>query len=191
VSYIALSWNLCSKGGWDVKEHRVYAYEPGGKKVRSAMTREIVDGGLGKGAQEAPCWLLAQVYKDAYYGGDSFQFSQAAQTKGYYHKIIWDLNSSQACCEENYPGGFNDCISSHYWIEHHNLGVGLWARPVYMKVWKHANRQGPSQQFNAQSSSEGWRCYDYNWSDEYWGVPPETINDKVSSIDMFYEVAEE
>lgn len=57
-----------------------------------------------------------------------------------------------------------------------------------MRVWKHANRRGPSQRYDAISTNEGYKCYDWDWSDEYWGFPPESVNDKVSSIDMYYTV---
>ncbi|MBC7188307.1 MAG: hypothetical protein H5U38_14880 [Calditrichaeota bacterium] len=185
----ACSEDGCAKGGWEVKEHRVFTYRPADKKLHSAVSGEIAEGSLRKPTQEPPCWLLARVFKDAGYGGDDFTFSQAAGTPGYYHKVIWDLTKSQSCCEESYPGGFNDCISSHSWIEDVNLGYNLYSIPVNMKVWKHANRQGPSEEFDAVQRSGHWECYDPNYADNYWGFPPETINDKVSSIDMFYQVA--
>ena len=167
-----------------MKEHRVYAYEPGGKKVPSAVTGEIGDGRLGKGATTA-CWKLAKVYKDAHYGGDSMWFSQETEGPGYFHKIIYNLGVSYYdLCFEDYYGGFNDCISSHEW------GEDYWwpykTVPDKLKVWKHANRQGPSHTFE-----NGHQRFDDDWQGEIWwnnGVP-ETINDKVSSLDMMYWVS--
>ncbi|MDZ7338913.1 MAG: hypothetical protein ONB30_10265 [candidate division KSB1 bacterium] len=190
--YVTFFEDGCGKGGWDVREHRVFAYRPGNKWVRSQVVGEVTDQRLAKASQEPPCWLLARVFKDAGYGGDDFTFSQAAGSVGYYHKVIWDLQNFQYCCDENYPGGFNDCISSHYWIEHHNLGAGMYSRPVSMKVWKDANRQGPYKNFDAISTDEGYKCFHPNYAEVRWkNAPWETINDKVSSIDMFYEVRSE
>ncbi|MEM4724554.1 MAG: hypothetical protein QXP01_06040, partial [Candidatus Hadarchaeum sp.] len=163
-------------------------YRPGNKWVRSQVVGEVTDQRLAKASQEPPCWLLARVCKDAGYGGGDFTFSQAAGSVGYYHKVIWDLQNFQYCCDEDYPGGFNDCISSHSWVEDVNLGWNLYSIPVKMTVWKHANRSGPSEEFDAVQRSGHWECYDANYADNYWGLPPETINDKVSSIDMFYRV---
>lgn len=173
------------RGGWDVKEHRLIAYDPVNRKVGSLQPTRPIEAALPKSTQ-VPCWLLAWVFKDAKYEGDKFQFSQATGTSGYYHKVIWDLNSSQACCEQNYPGGFNDCISSHMWPE--DCVADLKARPIWMKAWKHANRRGPNQRYDAICTKTGCACYDYDWSSEYWGFSPESVNDKGSSIDMYYTV---
>ncbi len=64
--------------------------------------------------------------------------------------------------------------------------------PDNFKVWRDAQRSGPSHTFNAAGSGCIRECYDDNWIDEYWwdnGLSV-TINDKVSSIDMSYWVVE-
>ncbi|MDZ7412725.1 MAG: hypothetical protein ONB15_04220 [candidate division KSB1 bacterium] len=178
--YVTFFEDGCGKGGWDVREHRVFAYHRSSKGVTSAPCGEIGDMTLAKTAQYF-CWHLAEVFKDAYHGGDFFRFSQSTEGPGAFHKVIWDLQSSATGCDGPYPGGFNDCISSHKWD--FDCWGSYCSYPKWLQVWKHANRQGPSHKF------EGWPArWDNNWSDEYWGLPPESINDKVSSIDMFYEV---
>ncbi|MBC7185733.1 MAG: hypothetical protein H5U38_01730 [Calditrichaeota bacterium] len=179
----ACSEDGCAAGGWEVKEHRVFTYDRASERVTSVVSDEIPDTQLRKATQYV-CWDLAEVFKDAHYGGDSFRFSQATQGAGYFHKVIWNLSSSQSCCLQNYPGGFNDCISSHSWAS-----VGWYpyqTTPHKLQVWKHANRSGPSHTFE-----NGHQDFDDDWEGEIWwqnGIP-ESINDKVSSIDMMYWVS--
>lgn len=168
-------------GGWDVKEHRLIAYDPVNRKVGSLQPTRPIEAGLPKSTQGG-CFTLATVYRDAHFGGDWFTFSQSVPGPGYYHKVIWDLNGSQGCCWQDYPGGFNDCISSHDWQP--SWGPGGDMAPVSLEVWKHANRQGPHYKFEGEKARR-----DNNWIDEKWRYSLESINDKVSSIDMFYRVS--
>jgi len=112
-------------------------------------------------------------------------FSQETEGPGYFHKIIYNLGVSYYdLCFEDYYGGFNDCISSHssdkdYWSSYQTY-------PDYMRVYKNANRGNPSYAFKGDHVR-----YDVDWSDEHWTDPPmpwESINDKVSSLDMAYKV---
>jgi len=70
---------------------------------------------LKKGAKSAfnICWELAEFGDGTYLSGTKFHFSQTTISDGWFHKIIYNLGSSQNCCETNYSGNLNDKISSH------------------------------------------------------------------------------
>lgn len=150
------------------------------QKITSLETNLLIEAGITCD----PCWSLATVWKDAYYSGSSFQFSQQTYSTGYFHKVINDLGAWASGCTVPFNGGFDNCISSHQWGNQTACGY----RTVVdrMKVWTRQNRSGDSYTFT------GTKAYhDNNWIDETYLDPlgfPHTINDEISSIDMMYYV---
>ncbi|HPG84538.1 MAG TPA: hypothetical protein PKY55_14735 [bacterium] len=174
-----------------IVESRIVNFDYKNNRILSESIASTEIHSLAKSFSYNICWSLAQVFEDADYSGDSFLFSQETSTTGYYHKIIYNLAQSQSCCWYNYSGTLNDCLSSHQW-SYHNEGTLYTMVPDNFKVWRDAQRSGPSHTFNAAGSGCIRECYDDNWIDEYWwdnGLSV-TINDKVSSIDMSYWVVE-
>lgn len=172
-------------------ESRVITFDYRNSRIISdtIASSEII--ALAKPSFYNVCWLLAEIFEDADYEGDSFTFSQETTGTGYFHKIIYNLAQGQSCCYEDYPGTFNDCLSSHRW-SYRDEGTIYTMVPDNFKVWRDAQRSGPNHNYDAQRSGCDSHCYDDNWIDETWldGLVYVTINDKVSSIDMSYWVVD-
>ncbi len=159
----------------------------------SEADRDYLNGLLKKKSlakATGTCWDLAHFWVNANYSGDpNFQFSQETYGIGYYHKVINRLGSPANCCAGNFPGGMNNLVSSHQWSNQTKDGYSMVVDRI--QVWDGTYRSGNTRQFTGTSA-----YHDSNWSDDEWcwwvPWPPfedcESIDNKVSSLDMMYHV---
>ncbi|MBD3374296.1 hypothetical protein GF406_04605 [candidate division KSB1 bacterium] len=131
------------------------------------------------------CWDLASFYEDAGHSGDDqFRFKYWVSI-GYWHTIIYNLanNWSSNCGGVTYPANLlQDKISSHYWLGEAYSNYPLFLYPRFLEVWEHAYRSGTSKKWGATwIPGVGMVMDDGNYSND-------GVNDKVSSIQMTYEV---
>ena len=124
------------------------------------------------------CVPLAEFFVDASYGGNYFRVTQLANyTTGYFHKLInclaWSSCLSQ-CSSPTFPGGFNDCISSHDWDS--AAYVSLYTYPDLIRVYDFINRTDLKHTF-----SGGAQFGDGNWGDN-------GCNDVASSLRLQYYI---
>jgi hypothetical protein len=150
---------------------------------------------LQKPLDDYKCWKLATIYSGSNYSGNSFQFSQATTTYGWYHKVIDCLATTYVCCNGTYNANFNNAISSSYWCDDYYSPDGRIARAIALSAWKDCPKWGDKVVFG----DEDWRK-DTRFSETaQWGtVCRQTIlapswaaasfDDCASSLDMYYRV---
>jgi len=144
---------------------------------------------LGKPATSY-CWHLAIIYQDYYRTGNNFQFSQATTTYGWYHKVANNLSYSLGCCWGDYPGTFNNNISSFYWEDHDQIPLcGMIARPVCFHVFDRIIRDqgGDDKKFEDKTKPTQYPPIYYLTCGDLSMVFP-NMDNNISSIDMFYRV---
>ena len=118
-----------------------------------------------------------------------YRFAQATTSTGWFHKIIWNLGTSQVCCDGTYGGTLNDAISSHRWTSHYQSGYATSQSSIKVRKWAFAvdaHLTGPAYLFTSSACLE---TDDYDGLTYNLGYPQgDDVDDTVSCIDMHYLV---
>lgn len=133
-------------------------------------------GGGGGGNPPTPVTVtIGRFYVHANYQGSCLTATHSVATTGSYIRYYGNLMDQY----------YNDCISSHgevsgsYYFPYYD--ENRYVNPYKLMVYKDADYGNPYYYFEDMGS-------DSNWSNEYWGLPAETINDRVSSMKICFSV---
>jgi len=163
------------------------------------------DSKLPKPMDDYKCWDLATIYSDPYYSGSSFKFTASTTTYGWYHKVVNYLRLTNGCCGGQYPGTFDNIISSFTWKDEHYSPQYRICRPIGFHAFDEENRDNDGVDINWERNDSHYAGFDpsaplgdtcrqlledFNWNDdeEKIGGIYITINNKASSLDMFFRV---